>query len=123
MTEYCWTTRYERAQVVILVDLPDEEEMASSLWETALTMFKVMVDQLYRLDSQIADPDQDIEIRAKAQEAARPLMTIPGIGPIAVTAILALAPPIEACAKGCHYLAWLGLTPRQRSTGGKQRLR
>lgn len=50
------------------------------------------------------------------------MMTIPGIGPIAATTILALAPPVETFAKGRDLAAWLGLTPRQHSTGGKQRL-
>jgi transposase len=49
-------------------------------------------------------------------------MTIPGLGPISATAIAALAPPIETFAKGRDFAAWLGLTPRQRSTGGKQKL-
>lgn len=49
-------------------------------------------------------------------------MTIPGVGLIAATAILALAPPVKTFAKGRDFAAWLGLTPRQHSTGGKQRL-
>ena len=49
-------------------------------------------------------------------------MTVPGIGPISATAIAALAPPAETFAKGRDFAAWLGLTPLQRSTGGKQKL-
>ena len=49
-------------------------------------------------------------------------MTVLGIGPISATAIAALAPPAETFAKGRDFAAWLGLTPLQRSTGGKQRL-
>ena len=49
-------------------------------------------------------------------------MTIPGIGPIGATAITALAPPAETFAKGRDFAAWLGLTPLQKSTGGKQKL-
>jgi transposase len=49
-------------------------------------------------------------------------MTIPGIGPITATAITALAPPPETFRKGRDFAAWLGLTPLQKSTGGKQRL-
>lgn len=44
------------------------------------------------------------------------------IGPIAATAIIALALPIETFRKGRDFAAWLGLAPRQHSTGGKQRL-
>ncbi len=53
---------------------------------------------------------------AKEDEAARRLMTVPGIGPIAATAIVALAPPIETFRKGRDFAAWLGLAPRQHST-------
>ena len=49
-------------------------------------------------------------------------MTIPGIGPITATAIAALAPPAETFRKGRDFAAWLGLTPLQQSTGGKQKL-
>jgi transposase len=49
-------------------------------------------------------------------------MTVPGIGPISATAIAALAPPAETFAKGRDFAAWLGLTPLQRSTGGKRKL-
>jgi transposase len=50
------------------------------------------------------------------------LATIPGIGPITATALVALAPPAQAFKRGRDFAAWLGLTPLQRSTGGKQRL-
>jgi transposase len=50
------------------------------------------------------------------------MMTVPGIGPISATTIAALAPPAESFAKGRDFAAWLGLTPLQRSTGGKQKL-
>ena len=49
-------------------------------------------------------------------------MTIPGIGPITATALLALAPPPETFRKGRDFAAWVGLTPLQRSTGGKTKL-
>ncbi|MGF7151980.1 transposase [Sphingomonas zeicaulis] len=48
-------------------------------------------------------------------------MTIPGIGPIAATAIVALAPPVGTFAKGRDFAASLGLAPLQHSTGGKQK--
>ena len=49
-------------------------------------------------------------------------MMVPGIGPLIATAIAALAPPPEAFRKARDCAAWLGLTPRQHSTGGKQKL-
>ncbi len=59
---------------------------------------------------------------AREDETARRLMTIPGIGPLIATALATLAPPPETFGKARDFAAWLGLTPRQHSTGGKQRL-
>ena len=81
-----------------------------------------MVDMLADLDMQVAVLDREIARRAKKDEAAKQLMTIPGIGPIAATAIIALAPSVETFRKGRDFAAWLGLAARQHSTGGKQRL-
>ena len=50
------------------------------------------------------------------------MTTIPGVGPVTATALAALAPPAESFKKGRDFAAWLGLTPVQRSTGGKQKL-
>jgi transposase len=49
-------------------------------------------------------------------------MTIPGVGPIAATAITALVPAAGSFRAGRDFAAWLGLTPLQKSTGLKQRL-
>jgi hypothetical protein len=70
----------------------------------------------------IATLDAEITRRAKENEVAWRLMTIPGIGPLIATAIAVLAPPPETFRKARDFAAWLGLTPRQHSTGGKQRL-
>ena len=63
----------------------------------------------------------EIARRAEEDEDARRLMTIPGIGPVTAAAI-ALAPPAQTFKRGRDFAAWLGLTPLQHSTGGKQRL-
>jgi transposase len=99
-----------------------EEEMAASLPAAAVAMFRVMLDLLAELDERIACLDREIARRAREDETARRLMTIPGIGPITATALTALAPAAETFAKGRDFAAWLGLTPLQRSTGGKQKL-
>ncbi len=48
-------------------------------------------------------------------------MTVPGIGPLIAAAIATIAPPPETFRKARDLAAWLGLTPRQHSTGDKQR--
>jgi transposase len=49
-------------------------------------------------------------------------MTVPGIGPVIATALEALAPPPETFKSGRDFAAWIGLTPLQKSAGGKQRM-
>lgn len=122
LAEYGWVAPRGTTNMTLLASLIDEEEMASTLPAAALPMFKLMLDLLAELDDRVATLDREIARRAMEDEAARRLMTIPGIGPIAATAILALAPPVETFRKGRDFAAWLGLTPRQHSTGGKQRL-
>jgi len=65
---------------------------------------------------------REIATRAKADPAAKRLMTIPGIGPVVATALVALAPPASTFRRGRDFAAWLGLTPKQHSSGGKERL-
>ncbi len=122
LAEFGWVAPRGVAQVRMLADLLDEEEMASSLPEAARAMLRVMTDMLAGLDERIADLDKEIARRAREDEVARRLMTIPGIGPIAATAIVALAPPAETFTKGRDFAAWLGLAPLQHSTGGRQKL-
>ncbi|CUH39811.1 Transposase [Jannaschia seosinensis] len=95
---------------------------ASDLPATARASLKVLTATLAQLDDQIKALDAEITRRAKESEVARRLMTIPGIGPLIATAIATLAPPPETFRKSRDFAAWLGLTRRQHSTGGRQRL-
>jgi transposase len=122
LSEYGWVAPKGPSHVAMLADLLEEEEMASTLPEAARSMLRVMLDLLGNLDDRIKDLDKEIARRAREDEVSRRLMTIPGIGPIGATAIAALAPPAETFAKGRDFAAWLGLTPLQKSTGGKQKL-
>ncbi|VDC30518.1 Transposase IS116/IS110/IS902 family protein [Rhodobacteraceae bacterium THAF1] len=80
------------------------------------------MDGLRHLNERIAGLDAEIARRAREDELARRLMTIPGIGPLIATALATLAPPPEHFRRARDFAAWLGLTPRQHSTGGKQPL-
>jgi transposase len=92
------------------------------LLEAARPILCVLVDMLDLLDQRIKLLDIAIARRAKEDEVARRLMSIPGVGPVIATAVAALAPPAETFKRGRDFAAWLGLTPLQHSTGGKQRL-
>ena len=98
------------------------EDPESDLPETARATLQVLVDGLRHLDERIAERDAEIARRAREDETARRLMTIPGIGPLIATALATLAPPPEHFRRARDFAAWLGLTRRQHSTGGKQRL-
>lgn len=63
-----------------------------------------------------------IKSRADDTETAQRLQTMPGVGPVTALAIEAFAPAMESFRCGRDFAAWLGLVPRQNSTGGKQRL-
>lgn len=88
----------------------------------ARIMLEVLADTIAALEGRIAQLDAEIARRAREDETARRLMTIPGIGPITATAMAALAPPPDIFRRGRDFAAWLGLTPLQKSSGGKQRL-
>ena len=57
---------------------------------------------------------------AACGETTRRLQTMPGVGPITALAIETFAPPMDVFKRGRDFAAWLGLVPRQHSTGGKQ---
>ena len=75
-----------------------------------------------RLDERVKAFDAEFAEMARTDEAMRRLATVPGIGPINATALAAAVGDARAFAKGRDMAAWLGLVPRQATTGGKPRL-
>jgi transposase len=122
LAEYGWVAPKGPSHLAMLADLLDDSDMSATLPDAARPMFAMMVDMLAELGKRVAALDKEIARRAREDEVARRLMTIPGIGPITATAIAAIAPPAETFAKGRDFAAWLGLVPKQASTGGKQKL-
>jgi transposase len=120
VAEHGWVAPQGRFRMAQL--MADIEDPACKLPEAACAIFLAMVDAIRALDARIDGFDREIASRAKQDQDARRLVTIPGVGPVIATAMLALAPPAEAFDCGRDFAAWLGLTPRQRSTGGKERL-
>src|SRR5262245_3164128 len=74
------------------------------------------------LDERIAIFDGEFAAEAKRDEAARRLTSIPGIGALNATAFVAAVGNAQTFARGRNLAAWLGLVPRQATTGGKPRL-
>lgn len=87
-----------------------------------LELARMLVDQIGALQHRIDALDREIRQRAREDSVASRLMTVPGIGPICASAMMALAPPAESFARGRDFSAWLGLVPKQHSSGGKERL-
>ena len=119
MAEHGWVAPKGPSHIARLAELLEDEAAVPAAARPVLT---AMLEMLAELDRRIAALDREIAKRAREDEAARRLMTIPGIGPVTATALAALAPPPESFAKGRDFAAWLGLVPRQHSSGGKQKL-
>jgi transposase len=81
-----------------------------------------LVRQLHALDEEIARSDRTIAAMARDDTMARRLMTIPGLGPVTASAIAASVQDISSFSGPREFAAFLGLTPRQNSSGGKERL-
>ncbi|MFY9893660.1 MAG: IS110 family transposase [Xanthobacteraceae bacterium] len=71
------------------------------------------------LDARIATVSNEIETLSEQDDGAKRLMTVPGIGPIISTATVAAIGSGDVFSKGRDFGAWLGLVPRQMSTGGR----
>ena len=75
------------------------------------------------LDHRICAFAGEFTARAREDERARRLATIPGIGVLSATALMAAISDRQSFARGRDLAAWLGLVPREATTGGKPRLK
>jgi len=98
------------------------KDAQAALPEAVRRLGRFLLDRIAGLDEEIKGLEKEVRAHARQDEEARRLMTVPGIGPICASAIQAFAPPLESFRCGRDFSAWLGLVPRQHSTGGKPRL-
>jgi transposase len=82
----------------------------------------VRLSQLDSLGRQIANIERHLHAQHRVNEVSQRLETIPGIGVIGATAIAATVTDPKVFKSGREFAAWIGLVPRQNSTGGKERL-
>ena len=99
-----------------------QDEQHPALPPEARTALLILLDQLKSLDAAIAAMEKEATAGRRLDDRVRRLMTIPGIGVIAATAIAATVPDACAFKGGREFAAWIGLVPRQQSSGGKERL-
>ncbi|MCE2578250.1 IS110 family transposase [Komagataeibacter sp. FNDCR1] len=102
----------------LLAKIETSSNLPDALKQTTMLLF----EQYGRLNESIENLEGGIRTHAKQDEDARRLLTIPGIGPVTASLIVASVTDIGAFDTARHFAAWLGLVPRQHSSGGKTRL-
>jgi transposase len=83
---------------------------------------QALVHQIREVQARIATLEAELVAWCRRDDASRRLATIPGVGPITATAMAATVTDPSCFSSGRQLAAWLGLVPRQNSSGGKQRL-
>ena len=83
---------------------------------------QLFFDLIAELSKRIDELTRHLRQIARQNDVAKRLMTMPGIGPVTAVSIAVLAAPPEMFSKGRDFAAWVGLAPRQHSTGGRTRL-
>ncbi len=97
-------------------------EAARDVPAAARPALELLTDQLRDLEARIDEATARIARAQRDDPLARRLATVPGLGPIASSAFAASTPDVGAFCSARDYAAWLGLTPRAHSSGGKERL-
>ena len=98
------------------------EDAENELTIEARALLAELGDELRRLDSRVKDFDKRISAIANRTPACLRLQQIPGIGPMTATALVAAVGDATEFDNGRQMAAWLGLVPRQRTTGGRPKL-
>jgi transposase len=97
-------------------------DAATQLPVAMMQALQALISQLAALQGQIGQLERGIHAQHRASDRSRRLETIPGIGVLGATAIAATITDPSAFRSGRECAAWIGLVPRQNSTGGKERL-
>ncbi len=108
------------ASLKLLENALDDE--TTDLPDPVRKMGTVYLEQIANLMEVIERLAAELEAATKTDEELRRLCTIPEIGPVTASAVAAFAPDLDTFDTGRNFAAWLGLVPRQKSTGGKSKL-
>lgn len=98
------------------------ETEQAKLTSLSQEMFQRLFEELVKVEAEVAYYDEKLLSLAEAHPECQRLLTIPGIGPITATALIAAVGDVNVFKNGRHFSAWLGLVPKQHSTGGQTRL-
>ena len=97
-------------------------DTGNGLFASLRDLFPRLLGHVKELDRQVGEVEQQILQGHKSNEQSRKLAQVPGIGPITASALVATIGNARAFQHGRQLAAWLGLVPRQHSSGGKPRL-
>src|SRR3954470_16362175 len=98
------------------------EDATIALPELVRQTVWVVLQETRELEARIATIDQQLAWVVREHAVARRLVQIPGVGVITATALIGAVGHIHAFRRGRHFASWLGLTPRESSSGGRRRL-
>ena len=104
----------------LLAVVADQEDRR--LPPLARELLRVLAEHLRALEERTAEVDRRLVEMARDGGACERLTAVPGIGPVIATALAATVGDAKTFTSGRHLAAWLGLVPRQHSSGGKERL-
>jgi transposase len=102
--------------------VPTLEAGEAQLTPCSRELFRQLYEEFLALDQRLASYDEQLTAMGRAHPECQRLQTIPGIGPISATALIAAIGEATQFTNGRQLAAWLGLVPREHSTGGKPRL-
>jgi transposase len=98
------------------------DDVAGEVPDTVKELARLYLDQIDLLTEKVEELARRLKHATREDAEMRRLCTAPGVGPVTAGAIIAFAPDLRAFSSGRNFAAWLGLVPKQRSTGGKARL-
>jgi transposase len=98
------------------------EDATNALTALARSVFADLYDRLVDLDTRIVGYEQRVQKIFIASPICKKIEQVRGVGPLIATAVVAAAGDGKEFRRGRQFAAWLGLVPRQHSSGGKQRL-
>ena len=104
--------------LLVIIENPDDARLPAFAREA----LGVLMAQLHTVKEAIRTLERKLQVWHRSQHASQRLTTIPGVGVITATALVATIGDGSQFQSGRHLSAWLGLVPRQHSSGGKSRL-
>lgn len=105
-------------ELVAIVRDASDQRLSAAVRE----VLQDLTDEIDGLNDRIRRIDRRLVKHCREDETARRLSTIPGVGPITACALQAMVTAPQSFRSSRHFAAWIGLTPRSNSSGGKERL-